>query len=128
MKYAELLLWAILAVLIAVAVERLIAHFCRRADEDISRLNAAMEAMRDQQKSLDTLLARETVPDLVKEWLTVFAEAALTQNSAYAMFRRVYGEGQEIPEEVQHKIDEFVAATNRLRERDPEAYEVYRTF
>jgi hypothetical protein len=131
MKYAELLLWAVLGVLIAVAVERLIAHFCRRADDDISRLDAAMEAMRDQQESLDALLARESVPELVKEWLIVFAEAALTKSGAYALFRRVtgvIGEEPDIPKEVQLKIDDFVAATNRMRDRDPEAYEIYRTF
>src|SRR5258708_13465425 len=115
MKFAELLLWTILGLFIAVAIERLIAHFCRRADEDVSRLDAAMEAMRDQQKSLDALLAREIVPELVKEWLIVFAEAAITKSGAHALLGRVFGERQEIPEEVQRKVDAFLPATNQIK-------------
>jgi hypothetical protein len=128
MKYAELLLWAVLAAMVAVAIERLVAHFTRRSEEDISRLDAAMDAMKDQQASLDALLIRETVPEMVKEFLILFAEAALTKSGAHAMLRRVFGEGQEIPERVQHEIDEFVNATYRMRDRDQEAYELYRTF
>jgi hypothetical protein len=128
MKYAEMLLWTTLAILIAVLVERLIAHFCRRADEDSSRLDAAVEAMNDQQKSLDALLARDTVPELVKELLILFSAAGLTKAGAHAMFRRVAGEAPDIPKEVQARIDEFVTATHRMRDRDPGAYELYRTY
>jgi hypothetical protein len=128
MKVVEMLLFALTAMLVAVAIERLIAHFCRRADEDASRLEAAVEAINDQWESLDALLARDSVPELVKECLIGFAEAALDKKAAHAMLRRVSGLWKEIPPEVQRRIDEFVAATLRMRERDPEAYELYRTF
>lgn len=130
MKYVEMLAWTFLAVLIAVAIERLVAHFCRRADEECSRLDAAVEAMEDQQASLDALLSRDTVPEIVKETLIMFCEAALTKRGAHSMLRMVISgdEVRDIPAEVQQKIDDFVAATNRMRERDADAYELYRTF
>lgn len=130
MKYLEALGWTLLAVLIAVAVERLVAHFCRRANEDGSRLDAAIEAMQDQQASLDALLLRDSVPEIVKEMLIMFSEAALTKRGAHSLFRMVVSgaTAQTVPPEVEAIVRDFVAATDRMREQDVGAYELYRTF
>jgi hypothetical protein len=130
MKYFEVLVWTLLAVLIAVAVERLVAHFCRRAQEDASRLDAAIEAMQDQQVSLDALLVRDSVPEIVKEMLIMFSEAALTKLGAHSLFRTVISreKAHQVPPDVEVRVREFVAATDRMRERDAGAYELYRTF
>lgn len=129
MKIIEALMLTFIAVLIAVAIERLIAHFCRRADDDGSRLDAAMEAMLDEQESLDALLARDTVPDLVKQTLLLFAHAALTKSGAHAMFMAVAGKRTApLSREVEDRVARFLEAVNEMRDRDPEAYELYRTF
>lgn len=128
MNTAEAFLFALIAALLAVLIERLVAHFSRRADHENSRLDAAMESMEDQRTTLEALLARESVPERVKLDLLLFAEAALTKSGAHAMFYRVSGGGREISPEVQREVDEFITATVKMRERDPQAYELYRTF
>ncbi|MEY9466259.1 hypothetical protein ABH973_006672 [Bradyrhizobium ottawaense] len=131
MKYAEIAALTLLAVFIAVAIERFVSHFCRRADDDISRLDAAIEAMQDQQASLDALLARETVPEIVKDTLLMFAEAALSKRAAHALFRIVTSpnhQAREVPADVKDKLDDFNSAIELMQRRDPEAYELYRTF
>jgi hypothetical protein len=129
MKLIEALLLVFIAVVIAVLIERLIAHFCRRADDDGSRLDAAVEAMLDQQESLDALLKRDTVPSLVKETLVLFSEAALTKSGAHAMFSAVAGK-KTVPlsKEAEKRVSLFLEAVNEMRDRDAEAYELYRTF
>jgi hypothetical protein len=128
-KPAEFFVFALIAIALAVAIERLVTHFCRRHDEDSSRLDAAMEAIEDQKEAIDDLLARETVPLLVKEWLLNFSEAALSKRGAHAMFGTVFQASRPaLTKEIEARIAEFLAATEEMRFRDPEAYEVYRTF
>ncbi|CUT12497.1 hypothetical protein BF49_3577 [Bradyrhizobium sp.] len=131
MKYLEVLAWTLFAVMIAVLLERLVSHFCRRADDDTSRLDAAIEAMQDQQESLEALLARETVPEIVKDTLLMFAEAALSKRAAHALFRIVTSanhQAREVPADVKDKLADFNSAIELMQRRDPEAYELYRTF
>jgi hypothetical protein len=129
MKTAEILLWTIIAILIAVVLERLISHFCRRADEDNSRLEAAIEAIDDQKTAIDALLAKEAVPTIMKECLIDFAEAAMTKLGAHAMLDiLLHRNDKPLTKAASSKVEDFIAAAEQLQEKDPEAYELYRTF
>lgn len=129
MKTAEIILWTLIAIVLAVLVERLISHFSRRADHEIARLDAAMDAIADQKFILDALLEKDTVPALMKECLIDFAEAALTKRGAHAMLALLFNRGEvSLTKAASSKVEDFIAASEQLHLRDPAAYEMYRTF
>jgi hypothetical protein len=123
------LIWTLAAVLLAVVLERFISHFARRNLEESVRFDFAAEAIKEQQSALDDLLARETLPSLVKEHLIGFAEATLEKSAAHGLLAVV--SGSTIPNfgtATDARLKEYFQAIEDFRQKDAAGYEIYKTF
>ncbi|WP_441256054.1 hypothetical protein [Tardiphaga sp. 285_C5_N1_2] len=126
MTTTETIGYTLIAVLVAVIVERLVSHFARRNADEISRLEVAAKSMADQREAIEALFRRDTVPEVVKQFVLDSAEAALKREGAMILLDILSGKKVvERSDEDSADYKEFCDAVEYLQEHDTEAFEIY---
>jgi hypothetical protein len=119
----------IIAIALAILVDRLVAHFCRRISEDRMRLESAADSIVAQRRSIDDLFARKSVPHCILEFVIDTADASMTRKGAHILFEIISGKRSvTLPEKAAQKYAEVAEAVKDLMVNDPDAYEIYRTY
>lgn len=119
----------LVAVVIAVAVERLISHFGRRAAEEEMRLDLAETAQRDIEDMLDRLLDAPQVSRSAKSVLIDFAESTTHYRAAKALVDLAHGaKAPTMKPAAQARFEEFIQEMEGLKSSAPEVYDLYRTY
>jgi hypothetical protein len=129
MTTSETIGYTLAAMLVAVAVERLLSHFCRRDRDEELRLEVATTSMTEQQKSIEALFARESVPDKVKNFVLDTADASLLREGARILIDIISGKRTtEMSPEATADLEGLAEAVDDLKVKDREAYELYRGY
>jgi hypothetical protein len=129
MTTIETLILTLVAIVLAILVDRLFALFCRRITEDQARVDAAADSVVAQRKSIEDLFERDSVPQIIREFVIDSADASMTRRAAHILVEIVSGKRSvNLPDGAAKKYAEFVEAVEDLMVKDRDAYEIYRTY
>ena len=126
MTILEAISTAIVAMVFAVALERLLRQYYRKLKDDCSRIEAAQNALTAQKQLIDRILDNENISLSVKNFVIELSEIVPDQDMGYR-FAKWIESGMPEPksdEKADKEADELFDDLRRLRTSNPEAFEL----
>jgi hypothetical protein len=117
---------AMIGTLVAAALERLLRQYHRKLKDDCGRINAAKSALEDQERIIDRILDRKTIPENIRTFVVEVAEIIPSQESAYRLAAWVDSGMPNVDNEPENEteLNEFYDNLRTLRQVDEEGFEL----
>ncbi|MGB6659016.1 MAG: hypothetical protein WBE90_07960 [Xanthobacteraceae bacterium] len=118
---------AVVAVLIAATVERLMRQYRRKLTDDCSRIEAAKTALIEQQRLIDRIIVHKNISENIKAFVLEVSGVIPSQKMAYKVAAWI---NDGMPDVVDKDSDEaketnaFFDNLRSLRQSDQEAFEL----